>query len=117
MEIHPIRKDADHEVALREVEQLWGAADNSPAGDGLDVLATLIEAYEDRRWPVEELDPIEAVMAHNGHSRADLAKLIGQSRATKILKRRRGLTLSMIRKISSKWRVPERVLVREYRVG
>ena len=85
--------------------------------DRIDALATLIEAYEDRRWPVEELDPIEAVMAHNGHSRADLAKLIGQSRATKILKRRRALTLSMIRKISSEWRVPERVLVREYRVG
>ena len=117
MEIKPIRSDADHTNALREIEALWGADDGTPAGDRLDVLATLVEAYEDRRWPLEEPDPvaaIEAAMASDGHSRADLAALIGKSRATEILKRQRPLTLAMIRRIAGAWHVPERLLVKEY---
>ena len=119
MEITPIRTDADHEAALRDIETLWGAGEGTPEGDRLDVLVTLVEAYEDRRWPLEELDPVEAIeaaMAHDGHSRADLAALIGKSRASEILKRRRALTLPMIRRIASAWHVPERLLVKEYRV-
>ena len=119
MEITPIRSDADHAAALREIETLWGAGEGTPEGDRLDVLVTLVEAYEDRRWPLEELDPVEAIeaaMAHDGHSRADLAALIGKSRASEILKRRRALTLPMIRRIASAWHVPERLLVKEYRV-
>ena len=117
MDIKPIRTDADHEAVVREIEALWGADLGSPEGDRLDVLATLADAYEDSRWPLEDLDPvaaIEAAMAHDGHSRADLAKLIGKSRATEILKRQRPLTLSMIRSISGAWNVPERLLVKEY---
>ena len=119
MEITPIRTDADHEAALRDIEALWGADEGTPAGDRLDVLVTLVEAYEDRRWPLEELDPVEAIeaaMAHDGRTRADLAALIGKSRASEILKRRRALTLPMIRRIASAWHVPERLLVKEYRV-
>ncbi|MES2095721.1 MAG: transcriptional regulator [Pseudomonadota bacterium] len=118
MQIIPIRTDADHEAALREIEALWGAADGTPEGDRLDVLATLVDAYEDKRWPVAELDPVEAIeaaMAHDGHTRADLAALIGsKSRASEILRRRRALTLPMIRSIAREWHVPERLLVREY---
>lgn len=117
MEIKPIRNDADHAAALREIDALWGADEGTPEGDRLDVLATLVEAYEDRRWPLEEPDPvaaIEAAMASDGHSRADLAALIGKSRATEILKRQRPLTLAMIRRIAGAWHVPERLLVKEY---
>jgi len=118
MQITPIRTDADHEAALREIEALWGAPEGSTEGDRLDVLATLVEAYEDRRWPVADLDPVEAIeaaMAHDGHSRADLAALIGsKSRASEILRRKRPLTLPMIRTIAREWHVPERLLVREY---
>lgn len=118
MQIVPIRTDADHEAALREIEALWGAVEGTPDGDRLDVLATLVDAYEDKRWPVAELDPVEAIeaaMAHDGHTRADLAALIGsKSRASEILRRRRALTLPMIRRISREWHVPERLLVREY---
>ncbi len=120
MQIKPIKRDADHDAALREIEALWGAADGTPEGDRLDVLATLVEAYEEKRWPMEELDPVEAIeaaMAHEGHTRADLALLIGNSRATEILKRKRALTLPMIRRISKAWYVPEKVLVREYGLG
>jgi HTH-type transcriptional regulator / antitoxin HigA len=119
MDIKPIKTDADHEAALREIESLWGAKDGTPEGDRIDVLATLVEAYEDARWPLEEMDPVEAIeaaMAHDGHTRADLAQLIGNSRATEILKRQRSLTLPMIRRIAREWHVPERLLVREYGV-
>ena len=119
MDIKPIKSDADHEVALREIEQLWGATEGTAEGDRLDILATLANAYEERRWPLEELDPvqaIEAAMAHDGHSRADLAALIGKNRATEILKRQRPLTLPMIRRISAEWHVPEALLVKEYAV-
>lgn len=117
MDIKPIKTDADHEAALREIEALWGAAEGSAEGDRLDVLATLVEAYEDRRWPVDELDPIEAIeaaMAHEGRSRADLAALIGKSRASEVLRRKRALTLPMIRSIAREWHVPERLLIPEY---
>lgn len=117
MQIKPIRTDDDHQDALRAIEALWGAAEGSPDGDRLDVLATLVEAYEDDRWPLEELDPVEAIeaaMAHEGRSRADLAQLIGKSRATEVLKRQRALTLPMIRRIAAAWHVPERLLVKEY---
>lgn len=120
MDIKPIKTDADHDAALREIEVLWGAADGTAKGDRLDVLATLVEAYEEKRWPIEDMDPvaaIEAAMAHDGHTRADLAILIGDSRATEILKRQRSLTLPMIRRIAKEWHVPERLLVREYAVG
>lgn len=117
MDIRPIRNDADHEAALLEIETLWGAGEGTAEGDRLDILVTLVEAYEAKSWPVDEADPIQAIeqaMAHEGHSRADLGRLIGASRATEILQRKRALTLPMIRKIASAWHVPERSLIQEY---
>ena len=117
MDIRPIRSDDDHRAALEEIDALWGAAEGTPEGDRLDILATLVEAYEAKRWPIQDLDPVEAIeaaMASEGRSRGDLAELIGQSRATEILQRRRPLTLAMIRKIAAAWRMPERVLVKDY---
>lgn len=120
MDIRPIKTDSDHGAAIKEIESLWGAAEGTPESDRLDILVTLVDAYEDRRWPVADMDPVEAIeaaMAHEGRTRADLAALIGQSRATEILQRRRPLTLPMIRKIAAAWRVPEQLLVREYRLA
>jgi len=119
MEIRPIRTDAEHEAALREIEALWGATEGSAEGDRLEVVATLVEVYEDRRWPIDDIDPVEAIevaMAYEGRTRADLGRLIGPSRATEILQRKRALTLPMIRKIASHWHVPERVLVKDYKL-
>ncbi|MGF1548993.1 MAG: type II toxin-antitoxin system HigA family antitoxin [Sphingomonadaceae bacterium] len=120
MDVRPIRNDEEHRAALKEVEALWGAEEGTPEGDRLDVLATLADAYEERRWPSDALDPVEAIeaaMAHEGYGRGDLAALIGQSRATEILQRKRPLTLPMIRKIAAEWRVPERLLVKKYRLA
>jgi HTH-type transcriptional regulator / antitoxin HigA len=120
VDIRPIKTDQDHRGAVAEIERLWGAAEGTPEGDRLDILATLVDAYEDGRWPVADLDPVEAIeaaMAHEGRTRADLAALIGQSRATEILQRRRPLTLPMIRKIAAAWHLPEQLLVKEYRLA
>jgi HTH-type transcriptional regulator/antitoxin HigA len=119
MDIRPIRNEEEHRAALEEIEALWGAAEGTPEGDRLVVLATLADAYEDRTWPVDALDPVEAIeaaMAHEGYGRAELAALIGQSRATEVLQRKRALTLPMIRKIAAAWHVPEHVLVKDYKL-
>lgn len=112
-----IQTDENHKTALREIEALWGAEEGTDAGDRLDGLATLVKTYESRRWPIEPLDlvcAIEAAMEMNGYTRAELAALIGQSRATKMLSRHRALTLPMIRKIAGAWHVLKKVLVQDY---
>ena len=99
---------------------LWGAAPGTPEGAVLDALATLVQAYEDRRWPPEALDPIEAIQASmqwNGRTQADLAELLGsRSRASEILNRKRGLTVEMIHKLQSEWGIPAELLIRPYRL-
>lgn len=120
MEIKPIKNDVDHTDALKEIERLWGIPEGSSDSDRLEVLVTLVNAYEDKRWPINDPDPVDAIvaaMAHEGHTVADLARLIGKSRASEILKRKRSLTLPMIRKIAHEWHVPERLLVQEYSVA
>lgn len=122
MEIHPIRNDKDHEAALREIERLWGAAAGTEDADKLDILATLVEKYEDSRWPtVETSDPIDLLnyaIDELGHSQAELAELLGsRSRASEILNRRRPLTVEMIHKISQVWKIPADLLVRPSRVA
>src|SRR3546814_5885488 len=81
---------------------------------------SLVDEYERKRWPVDKLYPVEAIeaaMEAEGRTRADLASLIGQSRATEVLARKRGLTLHMIRKIERAWHVPASILVREYQLS
>jgi HTH-type transcriptional regulator / antitoxin HigA len=117
MEIRPIRNDDDHAAALAEIEKLWGAAAGSEAGDKLDILATLVEKYEDTRWPVTDAsDPIDLLhfaISDLGHSQAELADLLGsRSRASEVLNRRRALTVEMIRTISEAWKIPADLLVK-----
>lgn len=112
MEINPIKTDEDHCEALREIEHLWNAEDGTPEADRLDVLVTLVVAYEQKRWLVEPLDPVETIMGHmdlNGYTQADLGRLLGsRSRASEVLNRRRPLTLAMIHKLHEEWRFPQR---------
>src|SRR3546814_8159283 len=87
MDIRPIRNDDDHRAAVDEIRALWSAEAGSADEDRLDVLATLVDEYERKRWPVDKLDPVEAIeaaMEAEGRTRADLASLIGQSRATEV---------------------------------
>ena len=123
MQIRPIRTDKDHRAALAEIESLWGASIGTPEGDKLDILVTLVETYEERRWPFKSrrrFDPVDVLhyaIAELGHSQAELADILGsRPRASEVLARRRPLTLEMIQKINAKWKIPADLLVQPYRV-
>jgi HTH-type transcriptional regulator/antitoxin HigA len=117
MEIRPIKNDADHTAALAEIANLWNAAAGSEDEDKLDILATLVEHYEEARWPaVDDADPIDLLhfaISDLGHSQAELADLLGsRPRASEVLNRRRALTVEMIRTISEAWKIPADLLVK-----
>ena len=121
MEIRPIRTEADHHAALARIGELMGAEANSPEGDELDILATLVEAYEQKHFAIEAPDPVEFlknVMEFLGLEQNELASVLrSRSRASEILNRRRPLTLDQIRRISSAWQVPTDPLINEYEVA
>jgi HTH-type transcriptional regulator / antitoxin HigA len=117
LEVRPIRTAADYEHALGMINQLWAAEPGTEEFDYLDALATLVEAYEAKHHPAPDRDPIEAIedaMAAHGYARADLAALVGQSRATELLQRKRPLSLDQMRKINQAWSIPMDVLTKEY---
>lgn len=120
MEIGPIRSESDHRAALAEIDRLWGATPGGSDGDKLDVLATLVDAFERERPGLPDLDPVELIrvtMAEEGLSQLDLAEVLGsRSRASEILSRRRALTLPMVHRISTAWRIPAEPLLRPYRL-
>src|SRR5437660_2242614 len=118
-EIKPIRSEADYEQALAEIEKLWGAESGTAEGDRLDVLATLIDAYEAEHHPMDPPDPIEAIkfrMEQQGLTRKDLEELIGtRTRIAEILNRKRGLSISMIRRLHERLGISADVLIRPSR--
>ena len=118
MEIRPIKTEADYRAALEEVERLFDAAPNTPEGDRLDVLATLIEAYEDRHFSIAVPDPIEAIQYHmesRGLSRRDLEPYIGsRARVSEVLNRKRPLSVDMIRNLHKGLGIPAEVLIQPY---
>jgi HTH-type transcriptional regulator/antitoxin HigA len=120
-DIAPIKDDASHREALREIDRLWGAEKGSPEGNRLDVLMTLVDAYERQQWPVDDIDPIEAVkarMENAGRTRKEFEAITGSSgRASEILNRKRHLTLAMIWKLTREWQIPADLLIRPYKLA
>src|SRR6201988_4947289 len=118
-ELKPIRSKVDHRNALAEVERLWGAKSGTPAGDRLDVLATLIDAYEAEHFPIDPPDPIEAIkfrMEQQGLTRRDLENIIGtRTRIAEVLNRKRGLSIGMIRRLHERLGISADVLIRPSR--
>lgn len=118
VEVRPIRTERDYEAALAEIEGLMLARSGTPEGDRLDVLATLVEAWEAVHHSIEAPDPIALihfVMEQRGLGRADLQPMLGErGRVSEILARRRPLTLAMIRKLQAGLGLPADVLVRPY---
>jgi HTH-type transcriptional regulator/antitoxin HigA len=118
-EVRPIRTKRDYETALKEVERLWGARTATRAGDRLDVLATLIDAYEAEHYPIDPPDPIEAIkfrMEQQGLTRRDLEEMIGtRTRIAEILNRKRGLSIRMIRRLHERLGISAEVLIRPTR--
>ena len=117
--LKPIRTKADYEASLAEIERLWGARRGTRRGDRLDILATLIDAYESEHYPMDPPDPIEAIkfrMEQQGLSRKDLAEILGsRTRVAEVLNRRRGLSLNMIRRLHQKLGISVDVLIRPIR--
>jgi HTH-type transcriptional regulator/antitoxin HigA len=119
MDIRPIKTEADYQAVLAEIEQLFDAQPDTPEGDRLDVLTTLVEAYEDDREPIAAPDPIEAIKYYldsRGLTRRDLEPYIGsRARVSEVLNRKRGLTLEMIRRLHTGLGIPAEVLIKPYR--
>ncbi len=118
-ELKPIRNEADHEAALSEAERLWGAESGSPDGDRLDVLATLIDVYEAKHYPIDPPDAVEAIrfrMEQQGLTRKDLEPMIGpRNRVADVLNRKRGLSIEMIRQLHDRLGISAEVLIRPSR--
>ncbi|MGD0829473.1 MAG: transcriptional regulator [Terracidiphilus sp.] len=120
MQLKPIKTEADHEAALLEIERLWGAAEGSAAGDRLEILITLTEAYEEAHFPMDLPDPIEAIkfrLEQQGEDKRALIGILGnRSRVYEVLRRDRALSLNMIQKLNQKLKIPAEVLIRPIRV-
>ncbi|OHV84428.1 type II toxin-antitoxin system HigA family antitoxin [Rhizobium sp. LCM 4573] len=119
IELKPIRTEADYEEAIELLGTLWGAETATPEGDRLEILVTLIEAYENDHYPIDLPDPIDAIlfrMEQQGLSRRDLEPILGsRGRIAEILNRRRPLSIDMIRRLHSDLGIPAEVLIQPIR--
>lgn len=118
MNIRPIRTEADYQAALSEIERLFEAAPGTPEGDLLEVLTTLVEAYEDRKYDIPYPDPIEAIKYHmesRDLSSRELEQHIGNHETVEeVLNRKRALTIDMIRRLHSGLGISANVLIQSY---
>ena len=119
MDIKPIRGEADYERALRRVEELWNSPEGSAGSDELDILAILIEAYEQEHYPIELPDPIEAIkfrLEQKGKDSRALIGVIGQrTRVYEVMQGKRPLSLNMIRNLHQEFDIPAEVLIQPAR--
>ncbi len=120
MNIKPVKTKKDHVKALKRIDQLMGAKANSPQGDELDVLVTLVEAFEAKHYPIDAPDPIAAIqhrMEALGMERKDLEPLLGsKSRVSEVLNRKRKLTMDMVRTLHVKMNLPAEALIQDYKI-
>ncbi len=118
MDIQPIKADADYQATLDEIESLFDAKPATPEEDRLEVLTTLVEAYEDKHYSIPMPDPIAAIeyyMESRGLSRRDLEPYLGsRARVSEILNRRRPLSMEMIRRLHAGLGIPAEVLIQPY---
>lgn len=120
MDIKPIKTNADYRAALQEIEILMTAAPDTPEGEKLDVLVTLVEAYEAKHFPLDLPDPVEAIkfeMEQRGLTVKDLEPMIGKSnRVYEILNHKRSLTLKMVWKLNQELGIPAESLIKPRRI-
>ncbi|MDE1153157.1 MAG: hypothetical protein PW788_11530 [Micavibrio sp.] len=118
MDIKPIRNSKDYQAALKRIESLMSAKKNTAKGDELDILATLVEAYEQKNFVIDSPNPIAAIehgMEALGLKRKDLEPILGsKSRVSEVLGRRRRLTLEMVRNLNEKMGIPAKSLIKDY---
>ena len=115
MEIRPIKTEEDYNTSIHRIEVLWGAKKDTPQGDELDLLVTLVESYEMKHYPIAPPDPVDAIkfrMEQMGMTKADMVKYLGsQSRVSEILNGKRKLTLGMIKSLYKGLRIPADILL------
>ena len=119
MEIKPIRSESDYEQVLRRIEKLWGSPQGTIEGDELDVLVTLLEAYEREHYPIDLPDPIDAIkfrLEQTGKNLGALIGIIGQrTRVYEVMRGARPLSLNMIRKLNKELQIPAEALIQPSR--
>ena len=110
IKIQPIHTKKDYEKALALIDRFWDAKPNTEEGDILDVLVTLVEAYEDKNFPMLPPNPVEAIkfrMEQMGMEKSDIVGILGgENRVSEILHRKRKLSLKMIRNLHDKLNIP-----------
>ena len=118
MNIRPIKTEADYQAVLEEIERLFNASPDTPDGDRLQVLTTLVEVYEEQKYHIPLSDPIEAILYYlesRGLSRTDLTPYLGDDDVVdEILNRRRGLSIEMIRRLHSGLGIAAETLIQPY---
>jgi HTH-type transcriptional regulator/antitoxin HigA len=116
MDIRPIKTEEDYNAALERVDALMDAEENTPEGDELDILVTLITAHEAKHYPIPDADPVDMIkhlMTANGLKQVDFAKLIGSApRASEILRRKRDIPKSAMWTLHTIWGIPAESLIR-----
>lgn len=121
MKIKPIKTEADYEAALERIEALFDAKPNTAKGDELEILITLVTAYEDEHYKIDAPDPVEAIkhiMEAKDMRSKDMIQFMGSSgKVSEVMNRKRGLSLSMIRKLTNGLHIPADVLVKEYELS
>ena len=121
MHIKPIKNEQDYTDTLRKIESLMSAKPNTPQMDELEVLTTLIEAYEEQHYQIDAPDPIEAIkfrMEQEGLKQKDLVAIVGsKSRVSEILNKKRKLTIEMIRNLHKHLHIPIESLFVDYKIN
>jgi HTH-type transcriptional regulator / antitoxin HigA len=115
MKIKPIKNEEDYNESIQRIETLWGSNKDTPEGDELDLLVTLVESYEMKHYPIAPPDPIDAIkfrMEQMEMTKTDMAKYLGsQSRVTEILNGKRKLTLKMVKSLYKGLKIPAETLL------
>jgi len=121
MNIKPIKTQEDYENTLNQIESLMDAQPNTPQMDELEVLTTLVEAYETQHYAIDAPDPIEAIkfrMEQEGLKQKDLVAIVGsKSRVSEILNKKRKLTIEMIRNLHKQLHIPIESLFLDYKTS
>jgi HTH-type transcriptional regulator/antitoxin HigA len=121
VDIKPIKTKKDYEAALKEIDQLFSASAGTRKGDRLEVLATLVEAYEEKHHRTMPPDPIDAInyfMESRGLTRREMEQYIGsRARVSEVLNRKRALTMEMIRNLHAGLGIPAETLIRPYKIA
>lgn len=119
MKVSPIKTEKDHAKALKEIEKLWGAKEGTPNGDRLDVLATLVEAYERIHHAIDVPDPLDAIRFRLEQQGADYPSLVGvigsRTRVYEVMRGARPLSLQMIRRLHLHLQIPAEILIQQHR--